>query len=132
MPYDLFAPSLGLLGFQQSSYINTQNKEQPCYELDEEKSTYIVAKMCPEFLLNLIREWKALKEAHDPLAIMGTMNSNQITLFARTAVELAKEVKQKEKALEQIEEQKPKVEFYDEVVDSTGYVDWNEAAKQLG
>lgn len=123
---------LGLLGFQQSSYINTQNKEQPCYELDEEKSTYIVAKMSPEFLLNLIREWKALKEAHDPLAIMGTMNSNQITLFARTAVELAKEVKQKEKALEQIEEQKPKVEFYDEVVDSTGYVDWNEAAKQLG
>jgi len=36
---------LGLLGFQQSSYINTQNKEQPCYELDEEKSTYIVARM---------------------------------------------------------------------------------------
>ena len=123
---------LGDSKFALSSYRSHQNKELPMYELDEEQSICLVSGYDVKIRMAIIKEWKALKEAHDPLAIMGTMNSNQITLFARTAVELAKEVKQKENALEQIEEQQPKVEFYDEVVDSTGYVDWNEAAKQLG
>ncbi|HDX8393486.1 TPA: phage regulatory protein/antirepressor Ant [Aeromonas dhakensis] len=115
-----------------SSYISNQNKELPMYELDEEQSICLVSGYDVKMRMTIIKEWKALKEAHDPMAIMGTMNSNQITLFARTAVELAKETKAKEQALIQIEYQKPKVEFFDEVADSSGLMDMGIIAKQLG
>lgn len=115
-----------------SSYMTSQNKEALMYELDEEQSICLVSGYDVKMRMAIIKEWKALKEANDPMAIMGSMNSNQITLFARTAVELAKETKAKESALIQIEYQKPKVEVYDQIVESDGLYDMNTAAKLLG
>ncbi|WP_330544480.1 phage regulatory protein/antirepressor Ant [Aeromonas hydrophila] len=124
--------ALGERSFALSSYISNQNKELPMYVLDEEQSICLVSGYEVKMRMTIIKEWKALKEAHDPMAIMGTMNGNQIALFARTAVELAKETKAKEQALFQIEYQKPKVEFFNEVADATGLMDMGIIAKQLG
>lgn len=121
------APNFGV-----GSYFDKNNQERMMYELDEDHTITLVSGYDVKMRMTIIKEWKALKEAHDPMAIMGTMNSNQITLFARTAVELAKETKAKEQALIQIEYQKPKVEFFDEVADSSGMIDMGLAAKQLG
>ncbi|HHW4399984.1 TPA: phage antirepressor KilAC domain-containing protein [Aeromonas hydrophila] len=118
--------------FALGEYKDKNNQSRPMYELDEEQSICLVSGYDVKMRMTIIKEWKALKEAHDPMAIMGTMNSNQITLFARTAVELAKETKAKEQALIQIEYQKPKVEFFDEVADSSGLMDMGIIAKQLG
>ncbi|WP_429013058.1 phage antirepressor KilAC domain-containing protein [Aeromonas hydrophila] len=118
--------------FALGEYKDKNNQSRPMYELDEEQSICLVSGYDVKMRMAIIKEWKALKEAHDPMAIMGTMNSNQITLFARTAVELAKETKAKEQALIQIEYQKPKVEFFDEVADSSGLMDMGIIAKQLG
>lgn len=121
------APNFGV-----GSYFDKNNQERMMYELDEDHTITLVSGYDVKMRMAIIKEWKALKEAHDPMAIMGTMNSNQITLFARTAVELAKETKAKEQALIQIEYQKPKVEFFDEVADSSGLMDMGIIAKQLG
>ncbi|WP_330544401.1 phage regulatory protein/antirepressor Ant [Aeromonas hydrophila] len=121
------APNFGV-----GSYFDKNNQERMMYELDEDHSITLVSGYDVKMRMTIIKEWKALKEAHDPMAIMGTMNGNQISLFARTAVELAKETKAKEQALFQIEYQKPKVEFFDEVADATGLMDVGIIAKQLG
>ncbi|WP_273761229.1 phage regulatory protein/antirepressor Ant [Aeromonas hydrophila] len=123
---------VGESGFRLSSYVSIQNKTLPCYELDEEKSTYIVAKMCPEFLLNLIREWKALKEGNSKMGIAGSMTAKQLMV-------LTDEVRQKEHAQAYIAEQhayiesiEPKADFFDDVADSSGLMDMGIIAKQLG
>ncbi|WP_323945566.1 phage regulatory protein/antirepressor Ant [Aeromonas caviae] len=118
--------------FALGEYKDKNNQSRPMYELDEEQSICLVSGYDVKMRMTIIKEWKALKEAHDPMAIMGTMNSNQITLFARTAVELAKETKAKEQALIQIEYQKPKVDFYDAVANANGLLGFNEVAKNFG
>ena len=123
---------LGQLSFEPSYYINSQNREMPMYELDEEHSIALVSGYDVKMRMEIIREWKALKEAHDPMAIMATFDSKQSDLFARVAVQLAKETKQKEQAIIMIEHQKPKVEFFDEVADTEGLMGFNEAAKLIG
>ncbi|MFQ2317023.1 phage antirepressor KilAC domain-containing protein [Aeromonas caviae] len=121
------APNFGV-----GSYFDKNNQERMMYELDEDHTITLVSGYDVKMRMTIIKEWKALKEAHDPMAIMGTMNSNQITMFARTAVELAKEIKAKETALLQIEYQKPKVDFYDAVANANGLLGFNEVAKNFG
>lgn len=55
-----FWVKVGRLNFKLSSYINSQNKEQPMYELSKLECLYIATKFNDEARAKLVIRWEQL------------------------------------------------------------------------
>ena len=126
----------GLLNFKESSYINSQNKEQPCYSLNRDgimqiamSESAVVRYKVIEYVNSLEKEIKQLQgKANLLLAIY---NGGQEGVEAsKLLTEL--EVKETTKPLlETIEVQQPKVDFADRLLKTKDNILIRQFAKVL-
>ena len=130
--------SLGLnghLNFKESYYINSQNKKQPCFELDEEgmliilnKESTLVRYKTVQYIKQLKEENKKLKEtiSEKDRLLLGLFSDDKMVVAQshKALVEL-----EKKPLLDKIEEDKPKVTFADTIIESSDTIDISKLAK---
>lgn len=121
---DEFEEEIGRQKILLSSYKNSQNKEQPMYILTLNQAKQI-----------LVRESKFVRKAmiHYIEELEKQLQSQfRVPKTFKEALQLALEQQEKIEALElKQEEDRPKVEFYDDVTDSKDTVDMGTVAKVL-
>lgn len=120
----LIGQGVGELNFKPSSYRSEQNKELPMYELTK-KGCLILASGYDALLRErIIDRWEQLEiEKAQQFQIPQTLS--QALLLAS---QQAEQIEQQQKL---IEEQKPKAEFFDAVMDSKDTIDMEVVAKTL-
>lgn len=120
-----FDEEIGRQDILQSSYINSQNKRQPMFELTLKQARQILMRES-KFVRRSVLEWvDSLEEA---------LNSQypQVPTTFREALLLAAEQQAViEEQQKQLELQAPKVEFFNAVADSKTAIPMNEASKVL-
>ena len=110
----------------RSSYIDSMNREKPCYNLPQKEALQVIASESKRVRRRLIDEIERLTMENQEL------KQQKVPTTFKEALLLAYEQQcQIEEQQKLIEEQKPKVEFYDEVLKSKDYVDMSEVAKCL-
>jgi phage regulator Rha-like protein len=115
----------GVLGFQESNYLNKQNKSQPMFTMD--RRAFMILSMgftgdrALEFKQNFMDAFEAMEEAmkkrESPFEIPQTL-SEALMLAAKQA--------------EQLELVAPKVQAFDTYLDTKATMTFTEAAKSLG
>ena len=116
--------NLGGFKFELSSYISKQNKVLPMYRLTKKECLLLASGYDPILRAKIINRWEELElKETEKFKIPQTL-SEALYLAASQA-------KQIEGQNKQLEEQKPKVEFFNQVTDSTDAVDMKECAKIL-
>ena len=136
--------SLGLdgqLNFKPSSYVNSQNKEQPCYSLNRDgmlqmlnsESVYVRAKTI-EKINELENKIIQLQKQETQLAnlLVAIYNGGQEGVVASKQLAEIEVKKATAPLLETIETNKPKVEYHDSVLNSKRLVTVREIAVDLG
>lgn len=112
--------------FKESTYKNKQNKEQPCYLVTKKGCEFIAHKLTgvkgTEFTAKYINRFHEMED------VIETQLPSGNDLIALAVIEAQKMLEQKDK---QIEEMKPKAEFFDAVADSKTAISMNEVAKVL-
>ncbi len=118
--------------FVQSSYLNSQNKEQPMYIMTEDGFTFLAmgytGEKASEFKEKYINQFNLMKkkiedDQHNKFPIPQT--------YSEALMLAANQAKQIEEQARQLDEQKPKVEFFDQVTDSKDAIDMGSCAKVL-
>jgi Rha family phage regulatory protein len=103
----------GLLIFKESSYTNSQNKEQPCYTFGRKGAMQLALKYDAVTRFKVIERLEELEKLNQPVIPTGT------NLLALAILEADRMIKEKDKVIEaqnnQLEIQKPKVIFADAV-----------------
>ena len=129
---------LGLEGdgkISESSYINSQNKEQPCYSLNRDgmlqmlnSESAIVRAKTIQYIDKLEEENKKLKEtiSEKDRLLLGLFSDDKMVVAQshKALVEL-----EKKPLLDKIEEDKPKVTFADTIIESSDTIDISKLAK---
>lgn len=124
----------GLRNFTESSYINSQNKEQPMYLLDRDFTTFLImgftGSKADEFKMKYIQAFNEMEDF---------IKNNLVkpdSYMIEDKVERAKrwiEEQQKMIALEkELIEVKPKAEYCDKVLDSDSLITTTIVAKDYG
>ena len=129
--------TLGLGGernISPSSYINSQNKEQPCYSLNRNgmlemlnSESILVRYKTVEYINKIEEENRNLKDSKANL-LLAIYNGGQEGVAAAkklAEIEIKEEVDKATKPL------LPKAEFYDEIIDSTTVIGMKEVADIL-
>lgn len=98
----------GQLNFEPSSYINTQNKKQPCYLLTKSQCLFIVSSYSAVIRARIQRRWEEL-ETQSKFSIPKT--------YSQALMLAAKQAEQIELQQQQLAVQAPKVEYFDKLVD---------------
>lgn len=122
MLLELTGDTSGLSKFA-SSYLNSQNKEQPCFNLPKDESMCLVAGYDVRARMAIIKRWQEL-EAKQGFEIPKTLSG-----ALRLAAEQAETIEQQQ-AL--IEHQKPAVAFVERFVEAKSAKGIREVAKILG
>lgn len=99
---------IGLTKFG-SSYLNSQNKEQPCYHLPRRECDLVISGYSVKYRLAIIDRWHEL-ESKQSFQLPQTLPD-----ALRLAADLADQVQDQNRL---IAEQAPKVDFYDTVTGS--------------
>lgn len=137
---NLLEQGVGQSNFGESSYINSQNKEQPCYELTK-KGCLILASGYDALLREkIINRWEELELNHrnGGFQIPQTLSEALMLAAEQTKqLEQAKAEKQllEAKAQEQeriIQEQAPQVEYCQKVLTSESTYTVTQIAKEFG
>ena len=129
---------LGLEGdgkISESSYINSQNKKQPCYSLNRDgmlqmlnSESAIVRAKTIQYIDKLEEENKKLKEtiSEKDRLLLGLFSDDKMVVAQshKALVEL-----EKKPLLDKIEEDKPKVTFADTIIESSDTIDISKLAK---
>jgi Rha family phage regulatory protein len=129
----------GLLNFQESTYVNSQNKIMPKINLTEEAFTLVVfsynTKEAVQSKIKFIQEFKKMRLELDRLKSPSYLIEDPI----KRAEKWIEEQKQKQqlevKTLmleQQVAESQPKVTYYDEILKSKGLVTITQIAKDYG
>ena len=127
----------GQLKIQPSSYINSQNKEQPCYSLNRDgmlqilnSESALVRYKTIEYIDKLEEENKQLKDEMGEL-LKEIYNGGQRAVVASkrlTEIEIEKATKE---LTDKIEQDKPLVDFADSVAESSDSIDMGTFAKLI-
>lgn len=115
----------------ESSYINNNNREMPMYELDEEHTMILCSGYDIHLRAKIIHEWMQMKNENSENTIFSSMNSKQMSLTLEKTKKAEFYEAETTRAIAYIEQQKPKVEVYEQLVDSTGLCGISDAAKNL-
>ena len=116
--------NLGGFKFELSSYISKQNKVIPMYRLTKKECLLLASGYDLILRAKIINRWEELELKETERFKIPQTLSEALYLAASQA-------KQIEDQNKQLEEQKPKVEFFNQVTDSTDAVDMKECAKIL-
>jgi len=111
---------IGLSIFALSSYINSQNKEQPMYSLTKDGVLQLGARYDAKIRYALIQRMNQLEEKSKV-----PQNFREALLLAAEQQEIIEQ--QHKKVLEM----KPKEEFYDEIIESKATIDIGTVAKVI-
>lgn len=106
-----------------ASYINEQNKEQPCFSLPKRESLILVSGYSVAMRAKIIDRWQELEEkARNPIAALSRVD----------LLKLALDSEEKRLVLEhKVEELTPKAEALDRIADADGTMNPTVAAKAL-
>lgn len=137
---NLLEQGVGQSNFGESSYINSQNKEQPCYELTKKGCLILASGYNALLREKIINRWEELELQHrnGGFQIPQTLSEALMLAAEQTKqLEQAKAEKQllEAKAQEQervIQEQAPKVEYYQKVLTSESTYTVTQIAKEFG
>lgn len=111
--------------FALSSYVSEQNKELPMYVLDKKGSLCLASGYDAKLRMAIINRWEQLELERRSAFKVPTSFAEALQL----AADQAKELEEKQKL---IEEQKPKAEYFDELVDRKLNINFRDTAKELG
>lgn len=114
--------NVGQSNFRLSYYINSQNKQQPQYELSKTECLYIATKFNDEARAKLIIRWEQLEQQQRPQTPQ---------TFAEALMLAAKQAQELEDKQKQLEAQKPHVLFSEAVQTSKTAILVGELAKIL-
>ena len=109
----------------RASYISQQNKELPCFRLPRRECDLIIAGYSAKYRLAIIDRWQELESRQ--VATLPDFTNPAIAARA-----WADEVEQKQIALAQIENDKPKVDFAMAVRNLQGSCSISDFAKTIG
>lgn len=137
---NLLDQGVGAHNFVESSYNNSQNKELPCFILTKKGCLILASGYNALLREKIINRWEELELQHrnGGLQIPQTLSEALMLAAEQTKqLEQAKAEKQllEAKAQEQervIQEQAPKVEYYDDVLNSTSTYTVTQIAKEFG
>lgn len=131
------SPEFGKLNFEPSSYTTSQNKELPMYEITKDGFSFLVmgytGEKAAEFKETFILEFNkrdSMLKSDDYILL----RSQEILTNRMKALEMVLEQKDRRLELQQvvIRQAAPKVEYYDEVLQSSGVITTTIIAKELG
>lgn len=112
--------------FTESQYKDKSNRQKPCYLVTKKGCEFIAHKLTgikgTEFTAKYINRFHEMED------VIQTQLPSGNNLIALAVIEAQKMLEQKDK---QIEEMKPKAEFFDAVADSKTAISMNEVAKVL-
>lgn len=112
--------------FTESQYTDKSNRQKPCYLVTKKGCEFIAHKLTgikgTEFTAKYINRFHEMED------VIQTQLPSGNNLIALAVIEAQKMLEQKDK---QIEEMKPKAEFFDAVADSKTAISMNEVAKVL-
>lgn len=111
--------------FALSSYLSEQNKELPMYILSKKGSLCLASGYDAKLRMAIIERWEELESKNRNGGFKVPTSFKEALLLA------AKQQEELEKQQLLIEEQKPKVEFFDQVTDSKDACDMATVAKVL-
>lgn len=137
---NLLDQGVGAHNFVESSYNNSQNKELPCFILTKKGCLILASGYNALLREKIINRWEELELQHrnGGFQIPQTLSEALMLAAEQTKqLEQAKAEKQllEAKAQEQervIKEQAPKVEYYDDVLNSTSTYTATQIAKEFG
>ncbi|MEM7485832.1 MAG: phage regulatory protein/antirepressor Ant [Bacteroidota bacterium] len=113
---------LGQGNFSQSSYLNSQNKNMPMYELTKTEFLYIASKFSDDLRAKIIIRWEQL-ENQNPIVNLSRADILRMALEAEEKVQLQEN---------ELRIQAPKVKYHDQVLSSKSTYTTNQIAKELG
>lgn len=115
---------IGQSKFDESSYINTQNKEQPMYLLTKTESLYIGTKFSDEARAKLVLRWEKLemKQQQQPREL----SPRELALMVIKAED------EKERLQIEIDRLRPRSEFVDIVFNADDLLTGSQVCKVLG
>jgi anti-repressor protein len=116
---------VGVLIFKQSSYINSQNKSQPCYIMNRDGVMQLALKYDATSRYKCIQKLKELEKPKQ-YSLKESLQMNLQLLEEKEKLELENKHQQ-----EQIVEMKPKVDFADTITESDDCLSVAEYAKVL-
>lgn len=120
--------SFRLHNFVPSYYLNSQNKEMPMYILSKDGFTLLAMGYTGEKAMKFKEEYIMAFNEMDSIIKSQFKVPTTFSEALRLAAEQQEKIELQEKI---IEEQKPKAEFYDEVMDSKTTIDMQAVAKTL-
>ena len=123
--------SLGLIGqgnISKSSYINSQNKEQPCFKLNRDGMLQMLNSESTIVRYKTVEYINKLEEQLKQLQTPSYMIDDKIARAERWIIE----EKQRQALCEKVQELKPKAEYYDDVLASDGLLTSTQIAKEFG
>lgn len=106
--------AIGLLNFEESSYRNSQNKEQPEYLLDFDATMTLVTGYNAVLRAKVIRRWRELEEKNHSIALPKTYKEALKALLIEVEAREQLEAQNAQLAAREAENQ-PKVAFYEAV-----------------
>lgn len=113
--------------FTESQYTDKSNRQKPCYLVTKKGCEFIAHKLTgvkgTEFTAKYINRFHEMED------VIKTQLPSGNDLIALAVIEAQKMLAEKDK---QIEEMKPKAEFFDAVADSKTAISMNEVSKVLG
>lgn len=118
--------------FRLSEYTDSTGRKLPQYELNKKECLYVATKFNDEARARLIIRWEELEKQQaidltNPDTILAIVQNWKKAEDDRQRLQLTTEIQQKE-----LSEAAPKVEYYNEVMQSESLIPTNIIAKELG
>lgn len=112
--------------FSLVEYTDAKGEKRPMYQLNKTECLYIATKFNDEARAKLVIRWEELeKEKRSGNFVIPSTFSEALMLAAKQAEEIENQQKQ-------ITSMKPKVEYFDEIVDRNGLTNFRDTAKLFG
>lgn len=113
----------GLIQLTQTVEVNHKGQRVGVYHVNKRDSYIVVAQLSPEFTARLVDRWQELEETIKPTLPQTYLEALEHLVIAE---------RDKQEALALIEQQKPKVEYCDRVLESSGLMSLRDAVKSIG